>query len=417
MIKTLISFFFCFVILMNASAQKFEGLALTPPMGWNSWNYFNCDGINEQLIREMADAMTGNGMKDAGYEYIVIDDCWQIGRETDGTIIADPIKFPSGMKALVDYIHSKGLKFGLYSDAGVQTCAGRPGSRGYEFQDARTYASWGVDFVKYDWCNTGEQNAQASYKIMRDALYQAGRPVFFSMCEWGLSKPWLWANNVAHIWRTTGDIRNNWDIPDAKEGKVWGGGIIVNLDMQQGLEKFAGPGQWNDPDMLEIGNGVLTEAEERSHFSLWCMLAAPLMAGNDLRNMTKQTKEILTNTEVIAIDQDPLGRQGFKIKDFGEFEVYYKPLQNGDVAICLFNRFDYPVDVEMDWETRNPVIFIEGKKLEVSHDIIDRKDITLNGQYRVRDLWKKQNIGNTDKIFKTTILKHDVLVFRLMKNN
>ncbi len=416
--KVLLLLSIIFIIIIHANGQKFEGLAETPPMGWNSWNCFACDGINERVIMEIADAMAESGMKEAGYEYIVIDDCWQIGRREDGTVIADPEKFPSGIKALADYIHSKGLKFGIYSDAGRGTCQNRPGSRGYEFQDARTYASWGVDFLKYDWCNTGTQNPQASYRLMRDALYQAGRPVLFSMCEWGLSQPWLWAKDVAHMWRTTGDIRNSWDIPDAKEGKVWGGGVIVNLDMQQGLEKYAGPGGWNDPDMLYVGNGVLTEQEDRAHFSLWCMLAAPLMTGNDLRNMQESTRTLLTNKELIAIDQDPLGKQGFKIKDYGEFEVYYKPLQNGDMAVCLFNRFDFPVHVELDWTTMNPVIFINNKKLEIkTHNIIDRKEIGLDGSYKIRDLWKKDFIGDTGTKLKTEILSHDVLVVRLMKNN
>lgn len=405
------------LIMFSVEAQKFDGLADTPPMGWNSWNCFRCSGINEQVIREMADAMVVNGMKDAGYEYIVIDDCWQIGREDDGTIIADPVKFPSGMKALAEYIHSKGLKFGLYSDAGVKTCAGRPGSRGYEFQDARTYAHWGIDFIKYDWCNAGDQNVKASYKIMRDALYLAGHPVLFSMCEWGENKPWLWAQDIAHTWRTTGDIRNNWNIMDAKEGKVWGGGIVVNLDMQQDLEAFAGPGHWNDPDMLEIGNGVLTEEEERAHFSLWCMLASPLMAGNDLRHMSSTTHQILTNTEIIAINQDSLGKQGFKIKDYGEFEVYYKPLKNGDIALCLFNRFDYPINIELDWKTMNPTIFVDNMKQEIKHhDIIDREEVQLYGRYKVRDLWKKQFVGNTNNTLKGNISGHDVLVLRLIKD-
>ena len=416
--KVLLLLSIIFIIIIHANGQKFEGLAETPPMGWNSWNCFACDGINERVIMEIADAMAESGMKEAGYEYIVIDDCWQIGRREDGTVIADPEKFPSGIKALADYIHSKGLKFGIYSDAGRGTCQNRPGSRGYEFQDARTYASWGVDFLKYDWCNTGTQNPQASYRLMRDALYQAGRPVLFSMCEWGLSQPWLWAKDAAHMWRTTGDIRNSWDIPDAKEGKVWGGGVIVNLDMQQGLEKYAGPGGWNDPDMLYVGNGVLTEQEDRAHFSLWCMLAAPLMTGNDLRNMQESTRTLLTNKELIAIDQDPLGKQGFKIKDYGEFEVYYKPLQNGDMAVCLFNRFDFPVHVKLDWTTMNPVIFINNKKLEIkTHNIIDRKEIGLDGSYKIRDLWKKDFIGDTGTKLKTEILSHDVLVVRLMKNN
>lgn len=412
--KEIALFLVFFVFLLNLSAQKFERLAINPPMGWNSWNCFNCDGINEKTIMEIVDAMVQSGMQDVGYEYIVIDDCWQVGRETDGTIIADPVKFPSGIKALADYVHSRGLKFGLYSDAGTNTCAGRPGSRGYEFQDARTYAGWGVDFLKYDWCNTNEQNAKASYELMRDALYKAGRPVLFSMCEWGLSKPWLWAKDVAQIWRTTGDIRNNWTQPDAKEGKVWGGGIMIILDMQQGLEEYAGSGHWNDPDMLEIGNSVLTEAEERSHFSLWCMLSAPLMAGNDIRSMSESTRKILTNSELIAIDQDPLGKQGYKIKDYGEFEIYFKPLQNGDVAICFFNRFDYSVNIELDWENLMAIIYKDGKALDLPLEI-NRKNIVLEGLFKVNDLWGGKFIGDTNQPLKADISKHDVLVVRLSK--
>lgn len=332
------------LIVSFAYGQKFTNLAPTPPMGWNSWNRFGCD-INEKVIREAADAMVALGMKKAGYQFIVIDDCWQISRDSLGFIQADHKRFPLGIKALADYIHSKGLKFGIYSCAGRQTCASRPGSRGHEYQDAISYASFGVDYLKLDWCNTEGQNAVESYTLMRDALYAAGRPVVFSICEWGVNKPWEWAAGVGHLCRTTGDILNNLDIPDAKEGKCWSGWVVINLDMQQGLEKYAGPDNWNDPDMLAVGNGVLTESESRAHFSLWCMLAAPLFAGNDLSTMESANREILTNKELIGIGQDPLGKQGFKIKDYGELEVYYKPLQNEDAAICVFNRYDQAVSI------------------------------------------------------------------------
>ncbi|HYW96307.1 MAG TPA: glycoside hydrolase family 27 protein [Bacteroidales bacterium] len=380
------------LLLSTLHAQKFEHLADTPPMGWNSWNYFNCDGINENVIKEVADAMVSSGMRDAGYAYIVMDDCWQTGRDAGGTIIADPDKFPSGMKALADYIHSKGLKFGLYSDAGRQTCQKRPGSRGYEYQDARTYASWGVDYLKYDWCNTGDQNPVESYTLMRDALYQAGRPVVFSICEWGLGKPWLWASDVGHLWRTTGDIRNNWTQPDAKEGKVWGGGVLIILDMQQGLEQFAGPGHWNDPDMLEIGNGVLTPAEERAHFSLWCMLAAPLMAGNDLRTMNDLTRSILTNPGAITIDQDPLGKQGFKLKDEGLFEIWKKELDGGNYAFCFLNRGEEALDYVIHW-----------------------KDLDITNGYTVENIWYNENETNTDGTLSIRIHPHDVVLLRLTR--
>ncbi len=314
------------LISLNGFSQKFEQLALTPPMGWNSWNKFACDGINEEVIRKTADAMVSSGMKDAGYEYVVIDDCWQVDRDSSGFIVADPKKFPSGIKALADYVHSKGLKFGIYSCAGRRTCAGRPASRGHEYQDAISYARWGVDYLKLDWCNAEGQNAKESYTLMRDALYKAGRPIVFSLCEWGTNKPWEWAGDVGHLWRSSGDIGNHWDKVDGNDGRIWGGSVLVNLDLQKGLEKYAGPGRWNDPDMLEVGNGALTVAEERAHFSLWCMLAAPLIAGNDLSNMSKETISILTNKEVIAIDQDRLGKQGYLIHDEENFQIFLKPI-------------------------------------------------------------------------------------------
>ncbi len=404
---------FAISILTSGFSQKFEKLAMTPPMGWNSWNRFECE-INEQVVRDAADEMVSSGMKEAGYEYIVIDDCWQIGRDKQGFILADPQKFPSGIKALADYIHSKGLKFGIYSCAGRKTCANRPGSRGYEFQDAISYASFGVDFLKLDWCNSEGQNAVESYTLMRDALYAAGRPVVFSLCEWGLNKPWEWAANVGHLWRTTGDIRNNWNIPDAKEGKVWAGGVVINLDMQQGLEKFAGPGGWNDPDMLQVGNSVLTDSENRAHFALWCILAAPLFAGNDLANMNETTRDLLTNAELIAINQDPLGKQGFKIKDYGELEVYYKQLQNHELAICIFNRFDYTVTVELDWKTFQVTTIREGKVMQLPLNI-DRNDIQLDRIYSVRDVFAKDETGTTSQVLKREIPSHDVAIFRLKK--
>lgn len=382
-IKFLLVIYFIPLLLV---AQKFENLASKPPMGWNSWNYFNCEGINETVIKEMADALVTSGMKEAGYEYIVIDDCWQVDRDADGNIVVDQEKFPVGIKALADYIHGKGLKFGIYSCAGTLTCQKRPGSRGYEFQDARTYAQWGVDLLKYDWCNTGSQDAKASYTLMRDAIYQAGRPMVFSICEWGLSKPWLWAQDVGHLYRTTGDIRNNWNIPDAKEGKVWGGGVILILDMQEGLHTYAGPGHWNDPDMLEVGNGVLTNEESKSHFSLWAMLAAPLMAGNDLRNMDQETLEILTNREVIAIDQDTLGVTGHKVVDEGEFEIFQKQLVNDQISYCFFNRRETVHKLNFDWRSFN-----------------------LNREYQIRDVWQQKNIGTTSNPLNATIPPHGVL--------
>lgn len=361
-----------------------NGLARTPPMGWNSWNKFACN-VNEQLIREMADAMVTSGMKEAGYVYLVIDDCWQIDRDAQGNILPDPQRFPSGMKALADYVHSKGLKFGLYSDAGTLTCQKRPGSRGYEFQDARQYAAWGVDYLKYDWCSTGTQNAPASYSIMRDALLKAGRPIIFSICEWGTSKPWLWAKDVGNLWRTTGDIQDCWDCK-----RDWGGmGVVHILDLQDGLESYAGPGHWNDPDMLEVGNEGMTTTEYRAHFSLWCILAAPLIAGNDLRNMTNETKEILTSREVIAVDQDSLRMQGRRVKRDGDREVWAKQLADGGRAVVLFNRGPKSQQISVSWTEI-------GYPQQVSA--------------QVRDLWAHKNLGKLTGKFSAEVPSHGVVM-------
>lgn len=273
--KLLITIFLIYSVII-CQAQKFEDLTQTPPMGWNSWNKFHCD-VSDKLIREMADALVASGMRDAGYKYIVIDDCWQVSRDAQGNIVPDPERFPSGMKALGDYIHSKGLKFGIYSCAGSLTCQNRPASRGYQFQDAQTYASWGVDYLKYDWCNSEGQNAKAAYKTMSDALKASDRPIVFSICEWGENKPWEWGAGIGHLWRTTSDICDCYDcILD------WGGlGIVNIIDKEAELQKYAGPSHWNDPDMLEVGNGGMTDDEYKTHFSMWSMLAAPLMAGSD----------------------------------------------------------------------------------------------------------------------------------------
>ena len=391
--------FFVLIFSVVNTAQKFENLAKIPPMGWNSWNKFGCN-INEKLIKEIADAMVTSGMKGAGYEYIVIDDCWQIKRDSNGNIIPDPERFPSGIKALADYVHSKGLKFGIYSDAGTKTCQRRPGSRGYEYQDARTYASWGVDYLKYDWCFTGTQNAEASYKTMRDALYAAGRPIVLSICEWGKNKPWLWARDIGHLWRTTEDIQDCWDCVNN-----WGGlGVVKILDKQVKLRKYAGPGHWNDPDMLQVGNRGLTINESRAHFSLWCMLAAPLMAGNDLRNMPGTIRDILTNKEVIALDQDPLGIQALKWMDYGDLEIWFKPLKNGDLAFCFLNRSKTPEKINFDLKRR-------------IYDVdIVRKVYTIDGSFEIRDLWKHKVIGSTKGSLKALIPGRDVLLVKLSKS-
>ncbi len=377
-----------FFVLSRVDVRALNnGLALTPPMGWNSWNKFGCK-IEEKIVREIADAMVSTGMRDAGYQFIVIDDCWQVDRDSRGTIIVDGKAFPSGIKALADYVHSKGLKFGIYSDAGTKTCAGRPGSWGYEFQDARQYAEWGVDYLKYDWCNNGDQNSAAAYSRMRDALAMSGRPIVFSICEWGSTKPWLWAKDTGNLWRTTGDIQDIW------EGKKDGGdlGVVQIVDLQAGLEGYAGPGHWNDPDMLEVGNGGMTDTEYRSHFSFWCLLAAPLMAGNDLRTMNAATRDILTNKEVIAINQDPLGKQGSKVRDDGDYEVWARPLADGSRAVILFNRSAKAAEIAVHWP-------------EIGYT----KDISA----QVRDLWLHKDLGVVKGSATASVPGHGVVMLKI----
>ncbi len=367
-----------------------NGLALTPPMGWNSWNKFQCN-VSADLIQGMADAVVKSGLKDAGYQYVVIDDCWQVSRDKDGNIVADSQRFPAGIKGVADYVHSLGLKFGIYSDAGSKTCAGRPASLGHEYQDARQYAAWGVDYLKYDWCNTTTQDAQASYAVMGQALQDSGRPIVFSICEWGTAKPWLWGKDVGgNLWRTTGDITDHWSgkvkWPD---GGCCGLGVLDILDLQDGIGSFAGPGHWNDPDMLEVGNGGMNTTEYRSHFSLWAMLAAPLMAGNDLRNMKADIKEILTNKEVIAVDQDPLGREGRRVHKDGDFEVWARPLEGGNRAVILLNRGESDHEITVNWTD------------------LHYPDHLSAG---VRDLWQHKDAGKFTGKYSATVPAHGVVM-------
>jgi len=361
-------------------------LAPTPPMGWNSWNKFACN-VSEQLIRQQADAMAASGMKEAGYQYIVIDDCWQKSRDADGNIVADPERFPSGIKALADYVHSKGLKFGLYSDAGALTCGGRPGSAGREFQDASQYAKWGVDYLKYDWCHTGPRNAEAAYTIMAKALRESGRDIVLSICEWGDNQPERWARPVGHLWRTTGDIFDAW------EGKKdWSHGMTNILDMQVERWSHSAPNAWNDPDMLEVGNGGMTTTEYESHFSLWAMLAAPLIAGNDLSKMDADTRRILTNADVIAVDQDPLGQQAQRIWKQGELEIWARPLKGSEHAVVLFNRGKAPAEMKVGW---------------------DQLKLAAGLKADVKDLWSKKVSKGVRGSFSGTVAPHGVLMLRI----
>jgi alpha-galactosidase len=348
-------------------------------MGWNSWNKFGCD-VSEQLIREMTDAMVSSGLKAAGYQYVNIDDCWQVSRDAQGNIVADPTRFPSGIKALADYVHGKGLKLGVYTDAGRLTCQKRPGSLDHELQDAKTYASWGVDYVKVDWCHSEGLDPEVQYAKFRDALAQAGRPIVFSICNWGVKAPWRWGPKTGNLWRTTGDIIDKYDSMS-----------LIGFS-QNGLEKFAGPGHWNDPDMLEVGNGGMNREEYRTHMALWALLAAPLLAGNDLRSMTAETKEMLTNGEVLAVDQDAKGVQGHRIWEEGPLEIWTRPLADQSQAVGLFNRSEADLKMTLDF-----------------------KAIGFSGPAKVRDLWEHKDIGTVQNAYTVEVPKHGVVLVKVSK--
>lgn len=307
-----------------------DGLALTPPMGFNNWNSTGCRSeFNEDMVKGIADIFVAKGLKDAGYQYVNLDDCWALPtRDADGKLVPDPARFPNGVKAVADYVHSKGLKLGIYTSAGTRTCSnvGFPGALGHEYSDARQFADWGVDYLKYDNCNNQGVDAKTRYTTMRDALKATGRPIVYSICEWGENKPWEWASDVGHLWRTTGDISDNW------------GSMLSILKQNLPLAPHAGPGHWNDPDMLEVGNGGMTDTEYRSHFSMWSVMAAPLLIGSDLRTASDATFGILGNKEVIAVDQDPLGKQGTVLSSTGGRWVVGKEMKDGSRAVALFNE-------------------------------------------------------------------------------
>ena len=364
---------------LAAQSAPGSSLAQTPPMGWNSWNKFACN-VSEQLIRETADAMVSSGMQAAGYQYVNIDDCWQVSRDAQGTIVADAARFPSGIKALADYVHGKGLKLGVYTDAGTLTCEKRPGSLGHELQDAKTYAAWGVDYVKIDWCHAEGLDPEVQYTKFRDALAQAGRPIVFSICNWGVKAPWTWGPATGNLWRTTGDIKDTWDRMS-----------VIGFS-QNGLEKFAGPGHWNDPDMLEVGNGGMKPDEYRVHMALWALLAAPLLSGNDLRNMTSETKKMLTNSEVIAVDQDAKGVQGHRVWDEGPLEIWAKSLADGSSAVGLFNRGESELKITLDFKT-----------------------LGINGRAKLRDLWQHKDVGVADDSYTAAVPKHGVVLLKVSK--
>lgn len=356
-----------------------DSLALTPPMGWNDWYQFGCQ-VSDPIVRAAADAIVSSGMKAAGYEYVNVDDCWQGQRDKKGFIHPNA-RFPD-MKALADYVHSKGLKFGLYSSPGPKTCDDYEGSYGHEEQDALTYAQWGVDFLKYDWCSAGKvyslDQMPSAYAKMHGAMVHSGRPMVFSLCQYGLEAVWNWGASVGgNLWRTTSDIGgdyNHWSLFGFQ---------------QDGLEKYAGPGHWNDPDILQIGIGRTNGEEDRSQMTLWCILAAPLLAGNNLEKMSPETLAILTNREVLAVDQDLKG-QGRRVWDEGPLEIWIKPLADGSKAAGLFNRSDGNLPITIRFH-----------------------DIGFDGSVRARDLWAAKDIGTLKQSYTRLLRPHGAAMLKI----
>jgi alpha-galactosidase len=358
----------------------YNGLAKTPPMGWNSWNLF-AGKVDDQTVRTIADAMVSSGMRDAGYIYVNIDDTWEGVRDAQGNLQTNH-KFPD-MKALADYVHSKGLKLGIYSGPGPRTCAGYPASYGHEEQDAKTFAAWGIDYLKYDWCSAGmiykDDQLEPVYQKMGDALQATGRPMIYSLCEYGRENVEKWGAQVGgNLWRTTGDIRDEWS------------SMMGDIEKQVPTAPYAGPGHWNDPDMLEIGNGHMSDDEYHTHMSLWALTAAPLLAGNDIRNMSDATKAILLNKEVIAIDQDPLGKQASPVKN-GDLETWVKPLSGGSVAVGVVNLGSAPAQAT-----------------------VNAGDLHLKGSVRkARDLWAHKDVKFAAGAYTATVPSHGVLLLKV----
>lgn len=360
-----------------------DGLALTPPMGFNNWNSTHCRAeFNESMVKGIADIFVDKGLKDAGYQYVNLDDCWALpDRDADGKLVPDPVRFPNGIKAVADYVHAKGLKLGIYTSAGTKTCnsAGFPGALGHEYSDAQQFADWGVDYLKYDNCNNQGVDAKLRYTTMRDALEATGRPIVYSICEWGQNKPWEWASDVGHLWRTTGDISDTW------------GSMLSILKQNLPLAPHAGPGHWNDPDMLEVGNGGMTDTEYRSHFSMWSVMAAPLLIGSDLRSASAETFEILANKEVIAVDQDPLGKQGTVVSSEGGRWVVAKEMKDGSRTVALFNESGSP------------------QRIATTAAAVGLPEADA---YTLRDLWQHRSY-NTAGTISATVPAHGTVLVRV----
>ncbi|WP_329164776.1 NPCBM/NEW2 domain-containing protein [Streptomyces sp. NBC_01267] len=370
----------------SVSPHLGNGLALTPPMGFNNWNSTGCSAdFNETMVKGIADIFVDKGLKAAGYQYVNLDDCWaKPQRDADGKLVPDPVRFPNGIKAVADYVHSKGLKLGIYTSAGTKTCdsVGLPGALGHEYSDAQQFADWGVDYLKYDNCNNLGIDAVQRYKTMRDALAATGRPIVYSICEWGSNKPWEWAGDVGNLWRTTGDISDSWS------------SMLSILKQNLPLDAAAGPGHWNDPDMLEVGNGGMTDTEYRTHFSMWSIMASPLLIGTDLRKASAETYDIVTNKEVIAVDQDPLGKQGKVLSSEGGRWVVAKEMADGSRAVALFNESDSPQRVST---TASAVGLPEASG------------------YTERDLWQHKTY-NTAGSLSATVPAHGTVLLRVAQD-
>ncbi|MFI1412496.1 NPCBM/NEW2 domain-containing protein [Streptomyces sp. NPDC020707] len=372
---------------VSAGRAPADGLALTPPMGFNNWNSTHCRAeFDEAMVKGIADIFVDKGLKDAGYEYVNLDDCWALpARDADGKLVPDPARFPGGIKAVADYVHAKGLKLGIYTSAGTKTCndAGFPGALGHEYSDAQQFADWGVDYLKYDNCNNQGVDARQRYTTMRDALKAAsqatGRPIVYSICEWGENKPWEWAADVGQLWRTTGDISDNW------------GSMLSIMKQNLPLARYAGPGRWNDPDMLEVGNGGMTDTEYRTHFSMWSIMAAPLLIGSDLRSASEETFTVIGNKEVIAVDQDPLGKQGEVLSSEGGRWVVAKEMRDGSRAVALFNESGSP------------------QRIATSAQAVGLPDADA---YTLRDLWQHKSY-NTAGTISATVPAHGTVLVRV----
>lgn len=367
----------------DASPTLDDGLALTPPMGFNNWNSTHCRAeFNEAMVEGIADIFVDKGLKAAGYQYVNLDDCWALPqRDANGKLVPDPARFPHGIKAVADYVHSKGLKLGIYTSAGTKTCSdiGFPGGLGHEYSDAQQFADWGVDYLKYDNCNNQGVDAKQRYRTMRDALKATGRPIVYSLCEWGSNKPWEWAADVGHLWRTTGDISDSW------------GSMLSLMKQNLPLAQYAGPGHWNDPDMLEVGNGGMTATEYRTHFSMWSIMASPLLIGTDLRKASAETLDILSNRDVIAVDQDPLGKQGTVLSSEGGRWVVAKEMKDGSRVVALFNESG------------------DAQRIATSADAVG---LPRASAYTLRDLWQHKSY-NTAGTISATVPAHGTVLVRV----